>query len=282
MSGRLVRDREWLVASTQLTRVPGESTGGYRAVGQRGRLLVVLPGIVGPGDALASLGTELGQDWRVCFVTYPRVSSLPALVEWLNALREREGGGVACLYGGSFGGLVAQAWLRQYPERTGDVVLSGTGPPERSRATKNARALSWMRRLPMPAWRLLLGIAVRASTTRAVDRADWRQHYAQALTDLTWADLESRYRISIGIDEGGAPDRGVLTRWAGRMLVLEGGHDRVARSSVRDALHRTYPSATFHAFPDAGHAPSLERPEEWLQVVTSFLRAAPATRLGST
>lgn len=275
MSGRLVRDLERLVASAALTQVTGDATGGYRAIGQYGRLLVVLPGLVGPSDVLASLAMELGQSWRCCFVTYPRVPSLTALVEWLEEVRRREGGGVAHVYGGSFGGLVAQAWLRQHPERIGHVVLSGTGPPEPARAAKNARTLPWLRRMPMPVWRLLLRLMLAASTIRAEDRAYWRRYYGQAVAELTRADIESRYRISIGVDEGGAPDTKTLACWHGRMLVLEGGRDPVARQSVREALRRTYAAATFHTFPEAGHGPALERPDEWLRVVTTFLSAAP-------
>jgi pimeloyl-ACP methyl ester carboxylesterase len=58
------------------------------------------------------------------------------------------------------------------------------------------------------------------------------------------------------------------------MLVIEGSRDRVARSSVREALRSTYPRARFHTFDGAGHAPALEQPDAWLGVVSSFLRAA--------
>lgn len=272
MASRFIEESQRFVKSTTLRTVGRETSGGYRAAGTRGALLVILPGLVGPADVVASLASELGVEWRVCAVTYPRVDSISALIQWLERLRLDEGGGRAAVYGGSFGGLVAQAWLRACPEAVGDVVLSGTGPPEAARATKNRRAMAWMRRLPMPMWRRLLRVAVFASTIRAEDRRHWRRFYGAAIADLTWPDLESRYRISIGVDEDGPPTTGALARWPGRMLILEGARDRVARRRVREALRETYPRASFHSFAEAGHAPALERPAEWLRVVAEFLR----------
>lgn len=271
--GRLVIDAEHFASVAPFVQVEGEPTGGYRATGLTGgRLLVVLPGLVGPADAVASLAVELGDEWRVCAVTYPRMPSIDALVAWLERLRMREGGGLASVYAGSFGALVAQAWLRKHPEAVADMVLSGAGPPDRARAAKNLRAMRWMRRLPMPAWRALLRLVVRLATRRAVDRQYWRGYYRSAIALLTWLDLESRYLVSIGIDEGGAATTPELARWQGRLLVLEGARDRVARRAAREALRATYPNASFHVFSTAGHAAALEVPDEWLLVVTNFLR----------
>jgi pimeloyl-ACP methyl ester carboxylesterase len=271
MAGRLVHDVEQLVGAAPLQSFGVDESGGYRGVGEGPRLLVVLPGLVGPADALAALARALGTGWRVAFVTYPRVDSLTTLIEWLEAIRRREGAGVVAVCGGSFGGLVAQAWLRSHPASVGDIVLSGTGPPDPVRAAKNAKAIRWMARLPMAAWRAALRLAVWASTRRVSDRAYWRSYYAESIRTLTWDDLESRYRISIGVDEGGPLDGGASTRWRGRMLVLEGERDRVASSRVRGALRATYPAATFHTFRGAGHSPALERPDDWLRVVVEFL-----------
>jgi pimeloyl-ACP methyl ester carboxylesterase len=136
----------------------------------------------------------------------------------------------------------------------------------------NSRALTWMRRLPMPALGALVRLAVRGATRRAVDRAAWRAYYGRAIQALRWDDIASRYQISIDVDSAGPPGRDALNRWSGRMLAIEGSRDRVARSRVRAALRTTYPDARFHVFEGAGHGPALERPEEWLRVVSSFFR----------
>lgn len=254
----------------------GDTGGGYRLAGRGPRLVVVLPGILGPADALAALAEALDGEARTAFVTWPRAASWPDLHAWLRALAEREGGGLpVSVYGGSFGGLVAQAWLREQPAAIGDMVISGTGPAEPARAERNRRALRWMRRVPIPVWRLLLRVAVRQSTSRTPDAAAWRAFYRPAVDRLTWTDLDSRYRIAIDIDRLGPPSPADLARWRGRLLVLEGGRDRVARGPARTALRAVYAEAAFQVFETAGHGLALEEPEAWLAAVSGFLGASP-------
>lgn len=261
---------------TQAPFVPlGTGGGGVRCVGQGPRRLVVLPGLVGPGDVLAALGEALAATHQTAFVTYPRVDGLAALLAWLDALRGHLGGGTVSVYGGSFGGLVAQAWLRHAPNGLDDVVVSGVGPPDAARAARNERLLPWFSRLPMPAWRVLLALAVRLSTSRVPGREVWRAAYGHDVAALTWPDMAWRYRVSIDSDRAGPPADADLRAWPGRLLVLEGTRDRVARGPQRAALRAVSPRASFHVFEGAGHGMALEQPDEWLRVVTAFLGEDP-------
>ncbi len=254
----------------------GDDGGGIRVAGRGPRALILLPGIVGAADALAALADGLDGHTRVAFVTYPRVESLDAMLAWLEQVRARMAGqSRIAVYGGSYGGLVVQAWLRRAPASLGDIVISGTGPPEVARADKNARTLSLVRRAPMAAWRLALRTAVRVTTRRAPDREIWRAFYGRAIDGLAKADLVSRYRVVIDLDRMGPPSFSDLVPWRGRLLVLEGARDGVARERARAALRTTYPQATFHVFDDVGHGMALDRPDEWLHVVSGFLRQAP-------
>ncbi|MGD9906039.1 MAG: alpha/beta fold hydrolase [Vicinamibacterales bacterium] len=261
------------VHDAPLRPLPGGHGGGYRLIGRGPRLLVVLPGIVGPADALAALGEALADDYQTCLVHYPAAPSLDALLAALDAVRREHGVGPAAVCGGSFGALVAQAWLARDPAALSDLVISGAGPPDPARAARNARLLPWMARLPIPLWRLLLRGAVRGATTRTPERASWRRFYGEAIAGLTWADLESRYHIAIGVDRGGPPSAAALAAWRGRLLVIEGGRDGVAGDRVRAALAEVYPAARFHRIDDAGHGLALDQPEAWLRVTTAFLRS---------
>ena len=184
----------------------------------------------------------------------------------------RVGGGPIAVCGGSFGALVAQAWLARDPGFIGSLVMSGAGPPEAARADRNARLLPWMARLPIGAWRALLRLAVRLSTKRAPERDYWRAFYGEAVAALRWPDIESRYRVSIDVDRVGPALGAAVGGWRGRVLVLEGARDPVARRSHRAALRALFPQAAFHEFADAGHGLALERPDEWVGVVSGFLR----------
>ena len=152
------------------------------------------------------------------------------------------------------------------------IVLSGAGPPEAARADKNARLLPWMARVPIGAWRALLRLAVRLSTRRAPERDYWRAFYRGEIAALHWSDLESRYRVSIDVDRAGSALTAAVAGWPGRVLVLEGARDSVASRTHRAALRAVLPRAQFHEAADAGHGLALEQPDEWLRVVSGFLR----------
>jgi pimeloyl-ACP methyl ester carboxylesterase len=260
------------IAGAPLTAFAGLAGGGYRVLGRGPGVLVVLPGIVGGGDALAAVGYALADTHRTCLVHYPTARSLDTLLAALTAMHARAGGGPLALCGGSFGGMIAQAWLARAPHAVDAVVLSGAGPPDPARADRNTRLLPWMRRLPMPAWRAVLRLAVRLSTGRAPERAYWRGFYGDAVDRLRWADIESRYRIAIDVDRAGPPSPAAAAGWRGRLLVLEGARDRVANARHREGLRAVFPTAQVHEFADAGHGLALEQPDEWLRVVSSFLR----------
>jgi pimeloyl-ACP methyl ester carboxylesterase len=89
---------------------------------------------------------------------------------------------------------------------------------------------------------------------------------------LRWPDVESRYRVSIDVDRVGPAIAAAVAGWQGRVLVLEGARDPIARGTHRAALRALFPHATFHTFADAGHGLALERPDEWIGVVAGFLR----------
>jgi pimeloyl-ACP methyl ester carboxylesterase len=57
--------------------------------------------------------------------------------------------------GGSYGGLVAQVFVRRHPGRTASLILSHTLLPEREEAGQVAKVTRWMRLLPAPVLRAL-------------------------------------------------------------------------------------------------------------------------------
>jgi pimeloyl-ACP methyl ester carboxylesterase len=117
----------------------GTSGGGVRCVGRGPARLVVLPGLVGTADALAGLGEALADTHHTALVTWPRVDGLDALLAWLETVRGHLGGGPLAVYGGSFGGLVAQDGC-DTRRRSSMNSWSQAGPPT-PRATKNQRLL---------------------------------------------------------------------------------------------------------------------------------------------
>jgi pimeloyl-ACP methyl ester carboxylesterase len=239
--------------------------------------LLLLPGAVGDGDAYFTLSPPLSATHTLIAIAYPPVSTLTALLDGLRDILDREGVDSTDIVGGSFGGLIAQAFLRRFPQRTRRVVLSATGPAKPQRAASNERFARVMARLPFGITRAVLRVIVRVSLMPVtVDRAFWRHFYFAAIAALSPADFAARYALSADVDRHGRPSPAGLQEWPGSVLILEGGADKIARTAARDSLRSLFPQAQIHTLPGAGHAISAERRDEWAAVIAAFLSAAPA------
>lgn len=66
---------------------------------------------------------------RVIVPAHPSVATMDALVDGITAILQREGVEQAHVMGGSYGGFVAQVFVRRHPQLTRSLVLSHTLPP---------------------------------------------------------------------------------------------------------------------------------------------------------
>jgi pimeloyl-ACP methyl ester carboxylesterase len=251
----------------------GSAEWTYRAAGSGAEGLLVLPGALGGPEGMGPVLQHLGDRYRLLFVDYPVVSGLDEMLSGLSAILGREGIARTALLGGSFGGLVAQSFLLRFPERVSLVVLSATGPPDPRRARTNERFLRLLRFLPMGFVRSLLRFGIKRLMKRVPrDRELWLRFYSQAADGLNRERLRNLYRLSIDFDRGYSERIAALESWPGEMLLIEGSEDRVASKRSRDALKAAFPRARVETLEGAGHGMSLERPEQWRDAVTRFLK----------
>jgi 3-oxoadipate enol-lactonase len=252
--------------------VVGTTEWTYRVGGSGTEGLVALPGALGGSEGIATLLSPLEKDYRTVFIEYPVVRSLEEMLSGISAILKREGIGRTALVGGSFGGLVAQAYLLRFPESTTRVILSASGPPDSRRARTNERFLPLLRFIPIGVVRFLLRFGIKKLVKRIPrDRELWLRFYTQAVDGLTRERLQSLYRVSIDFDRGCSDRIASLESWPGKMLLIEGSEDRVASKKSRDLLRAAYPRAETLTLEGAGHALALERPEQWQEAVTRFL-----------
>lgn len=244
----------------------------YFAAGEGKTALLAFAGSLGACETLARVLTELAPHHRVLAPAYSPVANLAEMFEGVDAILKTEGISADVLYGGSFGGMLAQCWLRRHPDHVKRVVLSGCDGPDPSRAPKNQK---WRRRMqffPMSVMRLALKFALRKlmrDVTR--DHDAWRNDYLKLIAGLQRRDLESRYLVSIDFDENCRFTVDDLKDWPGKMLILEGGADRVAHPKIRANLRALYPRAQVHTISEAGHGLLLSHPDQIIQIVRPFI-----------
>ena len=250
-------------------------TWDYLLGGQGRETLLILPGLLGVAEMSFQHSAIFENTYRVIVAGYPfGVGTLDQLVGGLAALLDAEQIDRVHVLGGSFGGLVAQRFVRAYPERVRRLVLSHTGGPRPDRARANRRAVTLFGLLPMRVLRFMLRGATRRSLRDAPEHiAFWEAYSDEMITRLTKADLISRYRLAADFDATSTFTPDDLKDWSGRVLILEGDNDPIAEAAARASLRQLYPQAQVHVFHGSGHVASIAQLDEYTAIITRFLSA---------
>jgi deazaflavin-dependent oxidoreductase (nitroreductase family) len=253
-------------------------------VGGRGERTILVPsGETRVPDMYLLLFEALEPHFRVISPCYPAARTMDALVEGLAAVLDAEGVGRTDLFGSSFGGFVAQCFVRRHPERVRSLVLANTGAPGAS---------------PLPGLPLLVRLFARLpeGMVRRATGWNWRrwfvappeeQQFWHGLLDellasrLTKADLVSATEEMLDFTRNYRFGPRDLEGWPGRILVIESENDEAFSPRARAELRALYPQARVRTFAGSGHAVMVSRPAEYVAAVRSFLEE-PRTTIRDT
>jgi deazaflavin-dependent oxidoreductase (nitroreductase family) len=247
----------------------------YVASGAGEEALLLLAGGAMVGEAGFTRIPAFEDRYRVIAPDYPEVSTAAELLDGLAGVLDAEGVRAAHVLGPSYGGLVAQCFVRCHPERVRTLVLANTLVPPRS--------LLWLSKdfvalLPLVPVGLLRALRERTlarafsgvPSVPQVDQVFWRDYQHGLVSRLSKAELLSMYRVGIDLIESFrfAPDD--LASWPGRVLILESDED-ILTPEQRAELRRCYPQAVAHTFRGAGHTPWMSHKKEYLSAINEFL-----------
>jgi pimeloyl-ACP methyl ester carboxylesterase len=249
----------------------------YRVIGTGSPVLLALPG----GELVNDLGFEFALAMRgrcrIVYPAYPRVDSMEELASGLAAILDAEEIGQAAILGASFGGALAQVFVRKYPRRISHLLLSNCGVPLRYLAP-SVRLFNWIARaLPWSATAgLLRGPLLKAIDPAGKDRDFWKAYLDEMLsTRIAKADMLANFRIQLEYHRHYHFTPSDLADWQGKVLIAESDTD-VIGPRRRQALRETYPCAEVHTFHNGGHATMFLRFDEYLAMVKRFLDGGSA------
>jgi pimeloyl-ACP methyl ester carboxylesterase len=163
-------------------------------------------------------------------------------------------------------------------------VLSHTLLPDRAAALRVGRMLAWVRLMPGPLLRALLGWRLAAlfpegahpelALARALFREILRERITKAqLLSLMRRTAELGRRYAFGADD--------LRGWPGRILILLATDDPATPEPARQALLSAYPDAQLRVFSGGGHATAVLMQDEYVAAIDAFLGAQrPTTAAG--
>jgi len=238
----------------------------YLASASAGPPLLMLTGALGEADFGSDLLRRLGKGAALVAPDYPAVRGLDVMIAGLEAILDEQRIEGAHVLGGSFGGLIAQAFAAQRPERVRSLLLSHTGVPA-TRAGGGA-ALALLNLFPE---RLLRGLfRKRLRPAVAIAGPEALSRFNETVSRLEKKALLSRLRLAIEIgrrhgNHAGAPFRGPV-------LILQGADDPLIPPASRSMLAARFPQADCHLFSGTGHLAALLRPDAFAAKVMDFIR----------
>jgi 3-oxoadipate enol-lactonase len=252
----------------------------HYVTGGRGEQTILLfHGAVGGAETMRWLASAFEDEYRTITPTVADVSTLDAVCDAASAILDREHVARAVVLGGSFGGLVAQAFFKRRRAQVQDLVLLSTGAPSPAVGARTARTTALMRLLPFPFMRGMMRLEMRRHLAApfpeeyAARVSEFRQrldHYFDHT--LTKRTLLSRVALSVDFNRRESYAPADAAGWPGRVLIIESDDDPLVPPAERRRLRETYPRAFVCTFPGAGHLIPLLRPEELVGLVKAFLK----------
>lgn len=247
-----------------------DKTWRYRIAGTGEQTVVVLPGALGAGNLFTQHIAELLPSFHIVTPEYLPGNSVAEFLDAFDAILKTENIRDTIVYGGSFGGLLAQCWVRRNPRSIRALILSGAVAPDAKRILKYRRMLKILPFLPMPLVRFLTKIAAMKMTkTISINKELWRTELQNLGAKIQREDLASRYNTAMDYDQNFHFMPNDLP--AMPILLLEGSEDRVVKKDARDQMKLLYPHAEAITVEGAGHSLLLTHPQQWQNAVAKFI-----------
>jgi pimeloyl-ACP methyl ester carboxylesterase len=248
-------------------------TWTYIASGSGAEAILILPGLHGLADAAFHYITALEPHYRIIAPNYPaEVMTLAGMSDGLAALLDLEGIEQAHVYGGSFGALVAQAFVRRHVERVLSVMLEHTLFPRRRNGALILPLMVIARTLPAQMLRMLLNLGVTTFQRQITHgREFWTAYFHRAIASFSRQDILARLSVLKDFYIHGRASLVKLQDWSGRALVVASEADSLLPPQDRKALLSHYSDAEVEVLSGSSHMGAVAEPERYIAVYTRFL-----------
>ena len=244
----------------------------YLSRGNGSETLLVLPGMAGGPELGALLLSGLLPEFKVIVPAHPPVGTIAETVESLDAVLAHAQTDRIHVLGKSYGGCVAQAYVRARPDRAASLVLYVTVVPDRTRLAQHTRARWLLHNLPWSVVRWgLRAMAVRTARQVPTERPFWESYFRDVCVPQDRAEVLALHDRVMDFDAGPAYTPADLATWAGRVLVMDSDDDPVVSPPERAAVRAAYPTAEMYRFYGTRHSASQLRPHEFMGVLNRFL-----------
>jgi pimeloyl-ACP methyl ester carboxylesterase len=257
----------------------GDTQWQYIACGQGDEALLLLPGALSVGESVFPLITAFENEYRIIAPSYTLSLTMAGLCEGIARILGAEAVNQTHVFGGSYGGLVAQYFVRQYPAKVLSLILSHTFVLTQKYAKPLWIAGKLFPAFPRSLFAPLLKLRLDKmllSKLRAANHTEaefWRAYLNEAIASGLLKDVFIHQNKCL-LDLAHQPQftSNDLKKWNGKILIIESDDDPAIPTKDRALLRSTYPQAHLNTFRDAGHASSILKREEVVSIIRTFLR----------
>lgn len=275
---QVARLKEFRLTHPYKQLIVGDTKWEYISCGRGEQTLLLLPGALSVGESTFPLISAFENEYRIIAPSYALSLTMGALCDGLARILETEALHQAHVMGGSYGGLVAQYFVRQYPHQTRSLILTHTFVLTPKLAKPLWIAAKLFPLFPQKLFTSLLRIRLNkmlVSTLRAARHPEaefWRAYLDEAIASGLLKEVfihQNKSLLDLARQPRFTPDD--LKAWPGKILIIESDDDPAITSRDRASLRRTYPNSQVHTFRDAGHASSILKRAEVVSIVRSFI-----------
>jgi pimeloyl-ACP methyl ester carboxylesterase len=246
----------------------------YVVGGQGEQALLLLPGGTLVPDTYFILFEALERSSRVIVPAYAAVPTMADLVAGAAAILDAERIERVDVMGSSFGGYVAQCFVRVHADRVDRLILAETAVRHFvSWGAPLYLFASLMKVLPVSVarffmWRLWSSLVTASSEQQAF----WHGLLKEILTrQLGKANLVSVTEDIYDFSAHYHFRSGDLAAWSGKILILESDQDEAYGPVIRAETRAVYPQARVHTFHSAGHTAIMTDTDEYIRTICEFL-----------
>lgn len=249
-------------------------TWSYYDIGQADNPVILwLVGGLRMADAAFRSIPLMLEDFRIIAPSYAPVSSMVGIVDGLKAILKQEEIKRCAILAGSYGGMIAQVFIRRHPKTVNKLILSTTTVPNPAHRERYQLQYSMVEQSPED----VVMETAKTQTYSMINPPEHESKFWTAYLDelyshrLRKGDLLSTYETIIDYMGNYQFQPEDLSAWRGEILILDSDNDAVFDAEARDEVNRLYPQAHSHTFKDAGHSPASTQREVYFDIVRKFL-----------
>jgi pimeloyl-ACP methyl ester carboxylesterase len=257
----------------------GGSKWEYIACGQGRQTLLLLPGALSVAESMFPLITAFENEYRIIAPSYALSLSMNGLCAGIAHILEKENISQAHVFGGSYGGLVAQYFVRRYSVQVRSLILAHTFVLNPKYAKPLWLAGNLASILPQALFAALLKLRldkILFAKLRAAQHSEtefWRAYLNETIASNVMKEVfihQNKCLLELAQHPQFTADD--LRKWDGNILIIESDDDPAIRAKDRESLRSTYPQAQVHTFRDAGHISSIVKRSEVVSLIKRFIQ----------